>query len=185
VAEKRESQDLCFLAGTSGPAFLRRHGELRPRAGQVVDASGRVLGSHDGQHRFTVGQRRGIGVSSPSPLYVIAKDADSGRVTVGPRAALRQTRVEVGGATLYRHSAEVDSVKLRYRSQPVPCRVAGDAPAGRHARLALELATAVEGVAPGQVACLLRDDVVMGFATIRPSAPAGVAPATTKEEPVV
>src|SRR4051812_21463685 len=73
VAEKPESQDLCFLAGTRAPDFLRRHG-LRDEPGEIVDGSGRAVGRHDGQHRFTVGQRRGIGVPAPLPLYVTGKD---------------------------------------------------------------------------------------------------------------
>lgn len=184
VAEKRESQDLCFLAGTNGPAFLSRHGARRARGGQVVDLAGRVLGTHEGQHQFTIGQRRGIGVSAPEPLYVLRKDAASGRVVVGPRQALGQTRVEVGAAVLYRPASQVDSVKLRYRSAPVPCRIAGHPGAGRHRRLTLELAQAVEGVAPGQVACFMRGDSVMGFATIRAGAPAAAALETTKEDTV-
>jgi tRNA-specific 2-thiouridylase len=182
VAEKRESQDLCFLAGTSGPAFMRRHGRQRPRAGQIVDAGGRVLGAHDGQHLFTVGQRRGLGISSPEPLYVVRKEPASGRVVVGPRSALARHEVEVGGAILHRGGRQVDSVKLRYRADPVPCRVAGDAPAGRHARLVIDLARPVEGVAPGQVACLMRGDAVIGCATIRPGAPSRRATENIEEE---
>jgi tRNA-uridine 2-sulfurtransferase len=166
VAERAESQDLCFLAGTDGPAFLRRHGR-RARGGELVDLSGRHLGTHAGQHLFTVGQRRGLGLSSPEPLYVVSKDPRRERVVVGPRSALSRTRVEVGGATLYRPGAEVDSVKLRYRSAPVPSRVEGSPAAGRHSRLTLSLGLPVQGVAPGQVACLMRGDDVVGVATIR------------------
>jgi tRNA-specific 2-thiouridylase len=176
VADRAESQDLCFLAGTNGPAFLHRHGG-GASGGDVVDTSGRRLGTHAGQHRFTVGQRRGLGITSPVPLYVVAKDARRQRVVVGPRAALSRTRVEVGGATLYRPGSEVDSVKLRYRSAPVPTRVEGAPAAGRHSRLTLSLGEPVQGVAPGQVACLMRGDDVVGVATIRAQAP-------TEEEPV-
>jgi tRNA-specific 2-thiouridylase len=108
---------------------------------------------------------------------VVAKDARRGRVVVGPRNALARTRVEVGGASLYRPGAEVDAVKLRYRSAPVPVRVEGSPGPGRHRRLTLELGHPVEGVAPGQVACLLRGDDVVGVATIRPQP-------LTEEEPV-
>jgi tRNA-specific 2-thiouridylase len=174
VAERPESQDLCFLAGTSGADFLRRHGAAA-RGGEVVDTSGRVLGAHAGQHLFTVGQRRGLGVSADEPLYVVRKERE--RVVVGPRSALARTRVEVGGATLYRPGSEVDSVKLRYRSAPVASRVEGSPAAGRHRRLTLALERPVEGVAPGQVACLMRGDDVVGVATIRPEQP-------SKEEPV-
>ena len=182
VAEKRESQDLCFLAGTTGAAFLRRHGGPRARRGQIVDAAGRVLGTHEGQHLFTVGQRRGLRLSAGEPLYVLRKDPASDRIVVGPRAALARRVVEVGAATLYRHASQVDSVKLRYRSEPVGCRIVGHPAAGRHPRLTLELASPVEGVAPGQVACLMRGDVVLGFATIRAGLPDQRALATTKED---
>jgi tRNA-specific 2-thiouridylase len=175
VAERPESQDLCFLSGTSGAAFMRRHGGPAHR-GEIVDMSGRVLGTHAGQHLFTIGQRRGIGVSAREPLYVVRKDPSRERVVVGPRRALARTRVEVGGATLYRPGSEVDSVKLRYRSAPIRSSVEGAPAAGRHARLTLNLDQPVQGVAPGQVACLMRGDDVVGVATIRVQ--------STKEEPV-
>jgi tRNA-uridine 2-sulfurtransferase len=166
VASKADSQDLCFLAGTGKSAFLARHGDLPERPGDLVDNAGRVLGRHDGHHRFTVGQRRGLGVAAGEPLYVLAKDAAANRVVVGPRAQLATSAVAVRGARLHRAGAEVDAVKLRYRSRPIACRVAGDLPAGTHKRLELELADPVDGAAPGQTACLLRGDVVVGYGTI-------------------
>jgi tRNA-specific 2-thiouridylase len=87
-------------------------------------------------------------------------------VTVGPRAALATHAVAVRGARLHRAGAEVDAVKLRYRSRPVACRVADDVGPGLHPRLQLELAEPVDGAAPGQTACLLRGDVVVGYGTI-------------------
>jgi tRNA-uridine 2-sulfurtransferase len=173
VASKAESQDLCFLAGTGKAAFLARHGDLPERPGEIVDQAGRVLGRHDGHHGFTVGQRRGLGLAAPEPLYVLAKDAASNRVTVGPREALATREVVVRGARLLRAGAEVDAVKLRYRSRAVPCRVAGEVAAGRHKRLELALGEAVDGAAPGQTACLLRGDVVVGYGTIERQLPAG------------
>ena len=72
---------------------MRRHGGRRlERGGEIVDRGGRVLGRHDGQHAFTVGQRRGIGVAAEQPLYVLEKDAASGTVVVGPREQLATTR---------------------------------------------------------------------------------------------
>ena len=88
VARKPESQDLCFLAGQGKRGFLRRHGGLADRDGAVLDRSGRAVGRHRGHHNFTVGQRRGIGVSAPEPLYVLATDAAANTVTVGTRAEL-------------------------------------------------------------------------------------------------
>jgi tRNA-uridine 2-sulfurtransferase len=167
VARKPDSQDLCFLAGTNARAFMSRHDGPAGRGGEIVDERGTVLGSHDGQHRFTVGQRRGLGLASPEPLYVIRKHAASNRVVVGPRSALARRSVALSGATLHRDAAQVDRVKLRYRSAPVACRVTSAAGPGRHARLELELGDEVHGVAPGQTACLLRRDEVVGWATIR------------------
>ena len=173
VASKAESQDLCFLAGVGKTAFLARHGDVADRPGDLVDQAGRVLGRHDGHHRFTVGQRKGLRLGAPEPLYVLAKDAASNRVTVGPRSALATRAVSVRGARLHRAGAEVDAVKLRYRSRAVPCRVAGDVGPGTHKRLELALEDAVDGAAPGQTACLLRGDVVVGYGTIERQLPAG------------
>jgi tRNA-specific 2-thiouridylase len=180
VAERPESQDLCFLAGTDAEEFVSRHGSPA-RAGEIVDLEDRVLGEHDGQDRFTVGQRRGIGVAAREPLYVLRKDAASGRVTVGPREALATREVSVAGAMLYRDASEVDRVKLRYRSAPVRCRIAAAASAGRHRTLRIELEEPVLGVAPGQTACFMRRDTVIGFATIAPAARKGPAPSPEME----
>jgi tRNA-specific 2-thiouridylase len=163
VASKAESQDLCFLAGTGKAAFLARHGDLEERPGDVVDTGGRVLGRHRGHQHFTVGQRRGIGVAAAEPLYVLGTDAASNRVTVGPRSALATARVTVRGARLHRPGEQVDAVRLRYRSRPIPCRVAET---GARGRLELELGEPFHGAAPGQTACLLRGDVVVGWGTI-------------------
>jgi tRNA-specific 2-thiouridylase len=166
VADQRESQDLCFLAGTGRAAFLARHGGLRERPGTIVDRGGRELGRHRGHHLFTVGQRRGLGVAAREPLYVLATDASANTVTVGPRTALSARHVAVRGAVLHRAGEEVDAVKLRYRARPVACGVAGAPPPGRHAALALELGEPAERAAPGQTACLLSGDVIVGYGTI-------------------
>jgi len=166
VAGKPDSQDLCFLAGTGRAAFLAKHGGLRERPGDVVDRRGRVLGRHRGHHGYTVGQRKGLGLAAPEPLYVLATDARSNTVTVGPRAELRTTEVAVRDAVLHRPAAEVDAVRLRYRSKPLPARVAGDPPAGAHDDLTLDLAEPVHGAAPGQAAVLLSGDTIVGHGTI-------------------
>ena len=166
VATKVDSQDLCFLAGTSRARFMERHGDIGARAGEIVNSAGAVLGRHDGQHRFTVGQRRGIAVSSSEPLYVLHKDGASGRVTVGARAELRTDRVSIRAARLHRDGSRVNSVKLRYRQRPLRGRLVGSAAAGRHRALALQLDETVDGAAPGQLACLMDGDLVVGWGTI-------------------
>jgi tRNA-uridine 2-sulfurtransferase len=170
VASKADSQDLCFLAGTSRARFMARHGGLGQAPGAVVDVAGNVVGRHDGQHRFTVGQRRGLGIAAGEPLYVLDKDAGRNEVVVGPRSSLRTERVHVRGVRLHRAGDRVDRVKLRYRSRPLECHLAGDPAPGRHSALEIELAGAVDGAAPGQLACLMDGDLVVGWGTIaRPS----------------
>jgi len=164
VARKAESQDLCFLAGQGKRGFLRRHGGLRERDGAIVDSAGRILGRHRGHHDFTVGQRRGISVSAPEALYVLATDAATNTVTVGTRSELEQRSVRVSDAVLHRDGAEVDAVKLRYRSRALPARIA--AGTGRHSSLEVELGEAFAGVAPGQTAVLMAGDRIIGHGTI-------------------
>jgi tRNA-specific 2-thiouridylase len=165
VAKKPESQDLCFLAGQGKRKFLRRHGGLGEREGAVLDDSGRAIGRHRGHHNFTVGQRRGIGVSAPEPLYVLATDAGANTVTVGPRAELATNRVRIRDAVLHREGGRVDAVKLRYRATPVPASVSG-AGAGRHAELDVELGESFDAASPGQAAVLLCGEAIVGHGTI-------------------
>jgi tRNA-specific 2-thiouridylase len=166
VASRADSQDLCFLAGTGKARFLARHAGLTDQPGEIVSSSGEVLGSHPGFQHFTVGQRRGLGVHAPEPLYVLRTSASANRVVVGTREELGVTHVAVRGARLHRPGAEVDAVRLRYHSRAVGCRVSGAPDAGVHRTLELELDEPFHGAAPGQVACLLRGDVIVGWATI-------------------
>ncbi len=165
VARKAESQDLCFLAGQGKRGFLRRHGGLGEREGAVIDSAGRTLGRHRGHHDFTVGQRRGVGVSAPEPLYVVATDAAANTVTVGTRAELEKRSVRVRDAVLHRDGSEVDAVKLRYRSRALPATVSA-AGRGGHPSLEVQLGEAFAGVAPGQTAVLMAGERIVGHGTI-------------------
>jgi tRNA-specific 2-thiouridylase len=136
------------------------------RAGQVVALDGHVLAEHDGHDRFTIGQRRGIGVASGEPLYVVGKDPDTGRVTVGPRDALAVRELTLRDVELYRDASRVDRVKLRYRSEPVPCAVTTALRSGKYPRIELMLTESFLAAAPGQVACLLAGDLVVGHGLI-------------------
>jgi tRNA-uridine 2-sulfurtransferase len=157
VASKIDSQDLCFLAGTDRARFLARHGGIQRRRGEVVDARGRVLSAHDGQHLFTVGQRRGLALATGTPMYVLDKDAASNRVVVGHREELATREVPLRGVRLRREATRVDRVKLRYRARPVPARLRDGV---------VQLREPVDGAAPGQLACLLENDLVVGWGTI-------------------
>ena len=165
VAARPDSQDLCFSPARQGaiPGAARRPKDARARSCRPRES---VIGTHDGHQHFTVGQRKGLGLQSPDPLYVLRTEASSNRVVVGSREELAVRRVPVRGARLHRPGAEVDAVRLRYHSRAVPCRVAGEPDAGTHRSLELELDEPFHGAAPGQSACLLRGDVIVGWATI-------------------
>jgi tRNA-uridine 2-sulfurtransferase len=163
VAGRAESQDLCFLAGQGKREFLRRHAGLEDRAGDVVDRAGRRLGRHRGHHNFTVGQRRGLGVGGGEPLYVLGTDASANRVIAGPRDELATREVRLRGARLHRPAERVDGVRLRYHSPRRDCRLEVDGAGGD---AVISLAEPVDGAAPGQVACLLDGELVVGHGTI-------------------
>jgi tRNA-specific 2-thiouridylase len=158
VAGRRESQEACFLAGDDYRRFLERQG-LRATAGEIRDVRGRSLGRHDGYWRFTPGQRRGLGVGSGRPLYVLRTDRATNTVVVAPREDLESTRVEVTGRLYV--PVERAQVKLRYRSEPVAADVEGT-PDG----FSLQLESPVAAVARGQVAALYDDDAVVGAGVI-------------------
>jgi tRNA-specific 2-thiouridylase len=181
VASKADSQDLCFLAGTTRAAFLAKHGGVGERLGEIVDSAGNVIGRHRGHHGFTVGQRRGLGLANSEPLFVLGVDARTNRVMVGTREELETTRVHVRGARLFRAGARVNRVKLRYRATPLPARLreADALAAGAHRALEIELAEPVDGAAPGQMACLMDGDRIIGWGTIT----GGLQPAVPRPAP--
>ena len=158
VARRAESQEACFLAGGDYRDFLERHG-LEPSAGPVVDEEGRELGRHAGFWRFTPGQRRGLGIAAPEPLYAVRSEPSSNTVVVGPRRALEARIVEARGR-LYVPVSRAE-VKLRYRSPAVSAEVTPTEGGFR-----LRLNQPVYGVAPGQTAVLYDRDAVAGAGTI-------------------
>ena len=162
VASRGESQEACFLAGDDYRAFLERRGLGRVE-GAIVDEEGHELGRHAGHWRFTPGQRKGLGVTAPLPLYTLRSDPSTNTVVVGPREALGRMTVDATGG-LYVPVERVQ-VKLRYRSETVAARVDVIEQGFR-----LELDAPAYAVAPGQAAVLYEGDVVVGAGLIRPSA---------------
>jgi tRNA-specific 2-thiouridylase len=158
AARRAESQEACFLAGDDYRAFLGRHG-LESRDGAVVDETGSVVGAHEGFWRFTPGQRKGLGISARTPLYVLEADARLNTVVVGPRESLARRRVDASGR-LYVPVERAD-VKLRYRSPAVAAAVAA-----RDGGFELRLDEPAYGVARGQAAVLYEGDAVVGCGLI-------------------
>jgi tRNA-uridine 2-sulfurtransferase len=161
VARRPDSQEACFLAGDDYRAFLVRHG-FDASDGAIVDEDGSELGRHDGFWRFTRGQRRGLGLTAPEPLYVIGTRPAANAVVVGPRESLARAQVSARGR-LYAGVERIE-VKLRYRSPAVSARVE---PTSRGFRL--ELDEPAYGVAAGQAAVLYDDDAVVGYGLITAS----------------
>ena len=162
VADKPDSHEICFVPDGDYAAFVERRLDGGPRGGAVVDAAGQVLGRHGGVHRFTVGQRRGLGVSSPMRLYVTAIDAASGAVTVGPRAALERTTLTAGGVNWIERPPPQGhrvTAQIRHHHAPAPARVWAHAGG---AALRIEFDEPQPAIAPGQAVVVYAGDVVLG-----------------------
>ncbi len=160
VAGKPDSQDICFVPDGDYAAVVRR---VRPEAGapgEIVDAGGRVLGTHRGLIHFTVGQRRGIDIGGQiEPLYVLRLEPETRRVVVGPRHALAVRSAVLSGINWLGPSlsggAQREDLTVKVRSMSRPARVRFDGEA-------LHFAEAEYGVAPGQAAVLYDGERVLG-----------------------
>jgi len=162
VADKPDSQDICFVPdGSYKEVVLKLHPEAH-QPGDIVDSGGNVLGRHEGIVNFTVGQRRGLGVSAAHPLYVVRLEPETGRVVVGPEQALMRSRLILHGVNWLGAEPMSDSgvpvqVKLRSTQPPVAATVrptAADSLGHIGADVLLDEPQA--GVAPGQ-ACVFYD----------------------------
>ena len=183
VAEKHDSQDICFVPTGRYSDVIER---LKPDAaepGEITDLQGNVLGTHAGIIHFTVGQRRGLGVATGAPLYVVRLDAHTRRVVVGPRAALRTARMQLrnvnwlGEGSLEQVLADERLelfVKVRSTRAPRPAWLRSCA-----GGVEIELVDGEDGVSPGQ-ACVFYDAAegqarVLGGGFIKSASAAGAA----------
>jgi len=168
VAAKPDSQDICFVPQGSYADIVTR---LRPEAGEpgdIVDEADVVLGRHGGIAHFTVGQRKGIGIAAPEPLYVLRLEPARRRVVVGPYSALAETRVRLGevnwlGGPLAPGEPVAVAAKLRSAQKPVPATLHS----GEDGNAELILRKPAGAVAPGQAAVLYDGDRVLGGGWIK------------------
>ncbi|MGB2716443.1 MAG: tRNA 2-thiouridine(34) synthase MnmA [Vicinamibacterales bacterium] len=161
VAEKPDSHEICFVADGDHTGFLERHGVARA-AGNVRDVQGRVIGQHDGIHRFTVGQRKGLGLASPIPLYVVDIDADTNSLTVGPRDSLQRDSLTASGVNWISGSAPSPrsraTAQIRYRHREAAATITPlDA-----ARAHVQFDEPQNAVTPGQAVVFYNNEVVIG-----------------------
>jgi tRNA-specific 2-thiouridylase len=160
--DKPDSQQICFIPDGDHKAFVARRGGAGPQ-GEIVDESGRVMGSHAGTHHFTVGQRKGVpAVGGADPRFVVRIDAGSGKVHVGPRSLLARRELRVADTRWLQPAARQPGpfrceVQIRHHSRSHPATVAVE-----HDQAHVTLDTPAEAVAPGQAAVFYRDDEVLG-----------------------
>jgi tRNA-specific 2-thiouridylase len=167
VADKPDSQEICFIPDDDYAGFVSRHATDAPAGGAIVDERGRVLGTHGGIHRFTVGQRKGLGLSGSStahasaPLYVLALRPADKQVVVGPRASLERTTLTASGVNWIAegpHGALRVAAQIRHRHQAAPASVRsiGDA------RAEVVFDAPQIAITPGQAVVFYDGDTVVG-----------------------
>ncbi|HWQ54950.1 MAG TPA: tRNA 2-thiouridine(34) synthase MnmA [Bryobacteraceae bacterium] len=168
VADKGESYEICFVPNGDYAAFLsaylREKGTLNPPSGgEIVTTGGRRLGSHDGVHHFTVGQRRGLGIATGEPLYVIATDPATRQVTVGDGANLLRDELTAAGVNWIAVAALAEpvraEVKIRHRHDAAPATIY---PTAEPARARVCFDQPQRAITPGQAAVFYQGDLVLG-----------------------
>jgi tRNA-specific 2-thiouridylase len=165
TSNKPESQEICFVPDNDYAGFVERVGGAA-KPGRIVTAEGEVLGEHQGVHHFTVGQRKGLGVSAKLPLYVQRIDAEHGEVVVGHDRELWSDSLSVFPVSWVAGSAPQDetavTVKIRNRHQPAAGRLAATRDGAR-----VQLDAPARAITPGQAAVFYKGDVVLGGGFIR------------------
>jgi tRNA-specific 2-thiouridylase len=162
VAAKPDSQEICFIPDGDYAAFIERSAPALKRPGALVDRGGAVVGGHQGVHRFTIGQRKGIGLSASTPLYVLEIRPETAEVVVGPRHDLEQTRLTasqvnwISGRPAFEWTAV--TAQIRHRHAPAPARVRAINPA----QAELEFDAPQTAITPGQAVVFYDGDSVVG-----------------------
>lgn len=166
VSERPDSQDLCFLGNGDYRQFLQHAGGTA-RPGPIVTQSGEVLGEHGGLPFYTIGQRKGIGVAAPHPLYVLGKNADRNELIVGPVEALGSSRLVAGRVNWVAGMPPGETfragVKIRYKAPEAPASVR----VVRDGRIEVHFDRPLRDITPGQAAVLYDGDVCLGSGIIQ------------------
>jgi tRNA-specific 2-thiouridylase len=162
VASKPDSQEICFVPDGNYAGFIERAAPELKRPGAIVDREGTLLGTHGGVHRFTIGQRKGLGLSANEPLYVLAIRPDASEVVVGPREALGRHTLTAAQVNWVSGVAPLDwlrvTAQIRHRHDAATARVR----AIDVTRAELEFEEPQSAITPGQAVVFYDDDVVLG-----------------------
>ena len=162
VADKPDSQEICFVPDGDYASFVAKQRPSVTQSGAVVDEEGHTLARHDGIHRFTVGQRKGLGVSGTAPLYVLKIEAESRTVTVGPRAALDRSHLSASGVNWVAIDAPASWTPMRAQIRHRHVPAAGRVRAIADGRAEFVFDEPQPAITPGQAVVFYEDDVVMG-----------------------
>lgn len=162
-SQRADSQDVCFLGGKGHAAFVTARHPHAAQPGEIVDVHGLVLGEHRGLVNYTIGQRKGLGIASSEPLYVIALDFPANRLVVGVAADMSQGEIVAGDVVWRLEDTDMSvAIQTRYRMSPIPA----DAIKVEDT-LVLRPLSPVGPVAPGQAVVCYSGDRVIGGGTIR------------------
>lgn len=161
VAQKKDSYEICFVPGDDYAGFLKTYRGHNGTQGNFVDRDGNILGQHSGYEKFTVGQRKGLGITFGEPRFVLSVNAETRDVVLGKREDLNSDRIRINGLNwlVDDPGKEFDcTVKVRYRQTSTPCHVSRIS----EDEAMITPVTPIQGVAPGQAAVFYQDDMVLG-----------------------
>ncbi len=162
VASKDESQDLCFLGDGDYRRFLREHSEKAAQPGPILDQSGNELGQHNGLSFYTIGQRKGLGITTPEPVFVLQKDVERNALVVGSHAALGQQELTAVSVNWLNGTPPEQplkaQIKIRYKAKPAWGTVVDEGNGRCHVRFD----EPVFGITPGQGAVFYNGDICLG-----------------------
>ena len=162
TADKEESMEICFVPDNNYGGFLQSANLVQKHRGEIADVHGHVLGHHDGIEFYTIGQRKGLGITTPKPVYVVELDAENNRVVVGDESALDRDEFTVSNCNWipFDHLSGPTEVitKIRYNHPGTPATVMPTGNGGAK----VKLHAAQRAITPGQAAVFYQDDLVVG-----------------------
>ncbi len=162
TADKEESMEICFVPDNNYGGFLQQANLVQKHRGEIADVHGHVLGHHDGIEFYTIGQRKGLGITTPKPVYVVELDAENNRVVVGDESALDRDEFTATNCNWHPFDKLIEPIevtaKIRYNHPGTPATVT---PTG-NSSVKVKLHSAQRAITPGQAAVFYQDDLVVG-----------------------
>ncbi len=166
VANKPDSEDICFVPDGNYKKFLENNSDIKPKEGNIVDTKGKILGKHTGLYNYTIGQRKGLGISNPVPLFVVGFNSGKNEVIVGEEKELYKSEIEVDEINLILVDEIKDwmdvEVKTRYSSKVAKAKIKQE-----DNKIKVKFEEPQRAVTPGQSAVFYIDDIVLGGGKIQ------------------